>query len=64
MANEIDIQKTIQQQTELIKQLRTAISRLEKKLMAVNKKATRTADVARRATNDINTLTRSLRSRN
>ena len=62
MTNNIKLEQLIQNQAELIQQLRVAISRLEQKLIAVDKKVSRTADTTRKNTINIGKITSTIKN--
>jgi len=57
-----ELEALVKQQADLIKHLKQAITRLEQKLMVVDKRTSRAAEVARRATNDIAAIKGALRN--
>ena len=56
-----ELERIVNQQSELIKQLKIAISRLERRTMAIDKKASRAAEVGRKATINITNISRTIK---
>jgi len=64
MATETEeLKQTIKEQAELIRQLKQAIMRLERKMMLIDKRVTSVSESGRRTSNDLAKVTSALKKR-